>query len=51
MEDEDMGISQVERLMQEDLRWEISEVSDMCTPEFEDVRRAGTDSEYFDEHT
>ena len=47
----DMEVSLVERVMQEDMRWRIGAVSDMCMPEEEELMRSRVDMEYFDENT
>lgn len=49
--DQEMEISQVERLMQEDFQWNIQSVSDMCEGEPGVVRQAVTDMAYYDENT
>ena len=46
-----MEVSIMERTMQEDMRWDLMEVCDMCMPDNEDLRRSGTDMKYFDENT
>ena len=50
-EEKDMEVSIMERTMQEDMRWDLMEVCDMCMPENEDLRRSVTDMKYFDENT
>ena len=49
--DEGMDIGEMECLMQEDFRWDLGAVSDMCAPVPEDAQRALTDMTYFDENT
>ena len=46
-----MEVSIMERTMQEDMRWDLMEVCDMCMPENEDLRRSVTDMKNFDENT
>ena len=41
----------MERTMQEDMRWDLMEVCDMCMPDNEDLRRSVTYMKYFDENT
>ena len=50
-EEKDMEVSIMERTMQEDMRWDMMEVCDMCMPDNEDLRRSVTDMKYFDENT
>lgn len=49
--DEDATMSLVERLMQEDVRWTVSEIGDMCAPECPEVQRCIADMSYYDEVT
>jgi hypothetical protein len=51
VENEDVEVSMVERLMQEDMKWGINGVSDMCEQDHEDIRRIETDMQYYDENT
>ena len=44
-------VSIMKRIMQEETRWELMKVSDMCTQENEDLCRRDTDMKYFDEDT
>ena len=46
-EEKDMELSIMERTRQEDMRWDLMEVCDMCVPDNEDLHR----SKYFDENT
>ena len=50
-EEKDMEVSIMERTMQEDMRWDLMEVCDVCMPDNEDLRRSVTDMKYFDENT
>ena len=50
-ESEHMEVSHVERMMQEDFVWSVSDVSDMCEETSEDVQRAVTDMNFYDETT
>ena len=46
-----MEVSIMKRIMQEEMRWELMKVSDMCTQENEDLCRRDTEMKYFDEDT
>ena len=46
-----MGVSFVERMMQEDFVWSVNDVSDMCEETSKDVQRAVTDMNFYDETT
>ena len=50
-DDEDMEVSMLEKTMQEDLKWNGKEVSDMCDKVGAEVHRVGTDMAYYDENT
>ena len=50
-EEKDMDVSIMERTMEEDMRWDLMEVSDMCMPDNEDLRRWVTDMKYFEKNT
>ena len=50
-ESEHMEVSHVERMMQEDFVWSVNDVSDMCEETSEDVQRAVTDMNFYDETT
>ena len=45
------GVSEVERLMQEDFQWGLHSISDMCDSELDVARQALADMTYFDENT
>ena len=47
--DDEMEITLVEKLLQEDMKWNQSLRSDMCTTEHPDIRRMEVDLNYFDE--
>ena len=49
--EEDMEVFLIERAMQEDMKWTDKEVSDMCMPDDENLRRVDTDLKYYDENT
>ena len=50
-ESEHTEVSHVERMMQEDLVWSVTDVSDMCEETSGYVRRAATDMNFFNETT
>ena len=50
-EEEDMEVSLVERLMQEDFSWGLSSVSDLCEEELADQRGEAACPWYWDEHS
>ena len=50
-EEKDMDVSVMERTMQEDTRWDLMEVSDMCMPDNEDSVRWVTDVKFFEKNT
>ena len=47
--DDEMEITLVEKLMQEDMKWNQSLRSDMCTTKHPDIRRIDVDMNYSDE--
>ena len=49
--DDEMDITLVKELMQEDMKWNKSLGSDMCTTEQPDLRRMEVDMNYFDENS
>ena len=49
--DDEMEITLVEKLMQEDMKWNQSLRSDMCTTEHPDMRRMEVDMNYYDENS
>ena len=46
-----MDVSIVERIMQEDMKWDEEAVSDMCMSDDIELKRRETDLEYYDENT
>ena len=46
-----MEVSIMERIMQEDIRWELMQNNDMCMSEHEDLCKWDTDMGHFDENT
>ena len=54
VEEKNMEVSNIyddESLMQEDFKWEINQVSDMCSPDAEIVFKGLAEIEYYDENS
>ena len=49
--DQDADVSMIEKLMQEDMKWHLDHVSDMCEPSHDEIGRGAVDFAYYDENT
>ena len=51
VEEEPMETNMVERMFQDDMRWNLDTIEDMCEKENPDLLRRAADYAYFDENT